>query len=180
MSFIEASQVLGNLGEFVGSLAVVATLFYLAVQVRQSKKSTEANTRALEEGRRLALAQTYQARAEVRIHQLQMDAESEYVTPIIDRLEEAGWPQDRRAAEALSSLERRRLRAWLTAAQRQIDNYHYQYQQGFISEEYWENVIVGAIRHLAPRWHEIEVSGFRPSFREAVDRILAEEPQDGS
>ena len=40
-------QDLGALGEFVGAFAVVATLFYLVVQVRQSKKATEANTRAI-------------------------------------------------------------------------------------------------------------------------------------
>ena len=37
MTFIEISEILGNLGEFVGSIAVVATLIYLAVQVRYRK-----------------------------------------------------------------------------------------------------------------------------------------------
>jgi hypothetical protein len=39
MTFIEISEVLGNLGEFGGALAVVGTLLYLAVQVRQSGKA---------------------------------------------------------------------------------------------------------------------------------------------
>ena len=40
---IEAtSQILGNIGEFVGAIAVVATLAYLAVQVRHNKEATEA------------------------------------------------------------------------------------------------------------------------------------------
>ena len=47
---------LGALGEFVGAIAVVVTLIYLAIQIRQ-------NTRTMDEGRRLALAQTYQMRA---------------------------------------------------------------------------------------------------------------------
>ena len=34
---------LGALGEFIGAIAVVATLVYLALQVRQSSKSTESN-----------------------------------------------------------------------------------------------------------------------------------------
>jgi hypothetical protein len=33
---LEITQILGNLGEFVGALAVVATLIYLAIQVRHS------------------------------------------------------------------------------------------------------------------------------------------------
>ena len=53
------AQLLGNYGEFVGAIAVVARLYYLALQVRHSSDATEANTRAMEESRRLAMAQTY-------------------------------------------------------------------------------------------------------------------------
>ena len=60
MSWLELTALLGNLGEFVGAIAVVATLIYLAVQVRSAKASLDANTAALEEDRRLALVQTYQ------------------------------------------------------------------------------------------------------------------------
>jgi hypothetical protein len=35
------AQLLGNYGEFVGAIAVVATLAYLAVQVRQSKHALD-------------------------------------------------------------------------------------------------------------------------------------------
>ncbi len=45
------AQMLGNYGEFVGAVAVVATLGYLAVQVRQSKHALDANTLALDETR---------------------------------------------------------------------------------------------------------------------------------
>ena len=53
MQLIELSQILGNLGEFIGSIAVLVTLIYLAVQVRQSKE-------LLEENRKIALGQMYQ------------------------------------------------------------------------------------------------------------------------
>jgi hypothetical protein len=49
------AQMLGNYGEFVGAIAVVATLFYLAVQVRHSKNATEANTRSLEQSQEIAM-----------------------------------------------------------------------------------------------------------------------------
>jgi hypothetical protein len=42
------AQLLGNYGEFVGAIAVVVTLVYLAVQVRHSRAATEANTKQLE------------------------------------------------------------------------------------------------------------------------------------
>ena len=41
------AQLLGNYGEFIGAIAVVVTLAYLAVQVRQSREATEANTRQM-------------------------------------------------------------------------------------------------------------------------------------
>ncbi len=53
MTLMETSQLLGNFGEFIDAIAVVLTLAYLALQLRQ-------NTRSLDEGRRLALAQRLQ------------------------------------------------------------------------------------------------------------------------
>lgn len=38
MSLLELTALLGNLGEFLGSIGVLATLIYLALQVRQSKE----------------------------------------------------------------------------------------------------------------------------------------------
>lgn len=57
MDLMSTAQLLANFGEFVGAIAVVATLFYLAVQVRHSKEATEANTRSLQ----LQSYQTWQA-----------------------------------------------------------------------------------------------------------------------
>ena len=50
-------QELGALGELIGGAAVIATLIYLAVQVRQS-------TQSIENARLLGLAQTYQMRSD--------------------------------------------------------------------------------------------------------------------
>ena len=61
---------LGALGEFLGAIGVIATLAYLAVQIRQ-------NTRAMQEGRRLALAQTYQMRADALQEMMVAAANSE-------------------------------------------------------------------------------------------------------
>jgi hypothetical protein len=52
------AEMLGNYGEFIGALAVVITLAYLAVQVRYSRESLDANTRAMDENRALARADT--------------------------------------------------------------------------------------------------------------------------
>ena len=47
MDLMSTAQLLGNFGEFVGAIAVVVTLAYLAVQVRQNREATEANTRQM-------------------------------------------------------------------------------------------------------------------------------------
>ena len=44
MDFMSTAQLLGNVGEFVGAIAVVATLGYLAIQIRQNTKATRAQT----------------------------------------------------------------------------------------------------------------------------------------
>ena len=41
------AQLLGNYGEFVGAIAVVITLGYLAVQIRQNSRNVEESVRAL-------------------------------------------------------------------------------------------------------------------------------------
>ena len=42
MSTLEFSQLLGNYGEFVGAIAIVATLIYLAVQLKQNTATVKA------------------------------------------------------------------------------------------------------------------------------------------
>ena len=41
MTWIETTEVLGNLGDFLGSVAVLATLLYLAAQTRAIRKQAE-------------------------------------------------------------------------------------------------------------------------------------------
>jgi len=43
MDLMSTAQMLGNLGEFVGAIAVVVTLVYLAAQIRQNTKAVEVS-----------------------------------------------------------------------------------------------------------------------------------------
>ena len=52
----ETIETLGNLGEFVGAIAIVVTLIYLSIQVRHSRSLIEANNVAAEENTRLVKA----------------------------------------------------------------------------------------------------------------------------
>lgn len=54
MDYQDLGQLLGNYGEFIGAIAVVLTLGYLAVQVRQNTHQIQINATSLE-------ASTYQS-----------------------------------------------------------------------------------------------------------------------
>lgn len=43
MTLTETAKLLGNFGEFLGSIGVIVTLIYLAVQIRSNTSATRAN-----------------------------------------------------------------------------------------------------------------------------------------
>ena len=47
MTLVETAQLLGNFGEFVGAIAVVVTLGYLAIQIRQNTRSQDQSRKAV-------------------------------------------------------------------------------------------------------------------------------------
>lgn len=159
---------LGALGEFLGSIAVLATLVYLSVQIRQ-------NTRSMDEGKKLALAQTYQMRSDALQMMLVHAADSEHIGPIITKLTGAGYPEDIGALEDLTQEDRGRFRQWQIAQQTHWDNMFFQYQQGFIDDEYYRDSFRERVRRLAPTWKALNVTGARSSFVDEIDDILAED-----
>ena len=166
------AQLLGNYGEFVGAIAVVGTLFYLALQVRHSKEATEANTRSIDENRKVAMAQIYHARAAESAAHYRMLAESEHI-PLILKLDESG-------VDSLSEEERARMTFLQVAAAQRMDATFYAHQLGLLDTDHYETGFVPAIQALAPRWKELGVPPMRSSFATEVDHILALDPRSGS
>ncbi len=162
MSLIE----LGALGEFLGSFAVLATLVYLSVQIKQ-------NTRSMDESKKLALAQTYQMRADALQMMLVSAADSDHIGRIITDLTNNGYPEDIAALDELSTEDRGRFRQWQIAQQTHWDNMFFQYQQGFIDEEYYQDAFRERVRRLAPSWKALGLSSGRQSFNEEIQDILA-------
>ena len=158
---------LGALGEFVGAIAVIATLVYLAVQIRQ-------NTRAMEDGKKLALAQTYQMRADALQSMLVQAANSEYVGAILVKLTSLGYPENVESLDQLSVEERGRFRQWQIAQQTHWDNLFFQYQQGFLDEEYYEDAFRERVKRLAPTWRALGLINGRSSFVRELEAMLAE------
>jgi len=159
---------LGALGELLGSIAVLATLVYLSVQVRQ-------NTRSMDESKKLALAQTYQMRSDALQMMLVHAADSKHIGPIISKLTDAGYPEDIGALDYLSKEERQRFRLWQIAQETHWDNMFFQYQQGFIDEEYYRDSFRKRVKRLAPTWQALNVTGARRTFSAEIEGILAED-----
>lgn len=159
---------LGALGEFVGAIAVVVTLVYLAAQIRH-------NTRVMQENERLALAQTYQMRADALQNMLVQAADSNHIGPILTKLTNAGYPENVESLAELNEMELGRFRQWQIAQQTHWDNMYFQYQQGFLDAEYYEHSFRARVVRLAPIWEALDITGSRQSFCEEIDRIMADE-----
>ena len=157
----------GSIGELISAIAVVVTLVYLAIQIRQ-------NTHSMEEGRRLALAQTYQIRADALQEMLVRAAESQVIGPLITKLTQLGYPEDVSALDQLSADERGRFRQWQIAQQTHWDNMYFQYQQGYLDEEYYHDSFRERVARLAPTWKALGITGGRRSFAAEIERLLAE------
>ena len=153
---------LGALGELLGAIAVFVTLIYLAVQVRQ-------NTRSIEAAQRLALAQTYQMRSDA-LQTMLVTAASSDIGRIIWKLTEAGYPEELESLSKLTSLERSRFRQWQIAQLAHWDNMHFQYQQGYLAEEYYRDEFVVRTKRLWPVWQALGLTGARKSFIEELER----------
>ena len=129
---------------------------------------------AMEESRRLALAQTYQMRADALQEMLVHAADSEHIGAVITKLTEAGYPEDLGSLDELDAVERGRFRLWQIAQQTHWDNMFYQYQQGFLDDEYYDDSFRDRVRRLAPVWQALNVRGSRRSFVAELERLLAE------
>lgn len=168
MSFVELSAVLGNMGEFVGAIAVVVTLFYLAIQVKQSKEATEANTNALDEDRNLALVQTYQANLFRKSDFLMRLSESPAM-PARLKYHELGY-------NALDSTERYCMRLELLSELADMTARHYAMEKG-LAPEYME-AFPAFVRYQRKSWEVFGIlplgDEYRASFKRDVQRVIAE------
>lgn len=108
MSALEFSQLLGNYGEFVGAIAIVITLIYLAIQVRQNTRMMRASIR--------------QARSDSSVHLYSLGATS--VVAEVREKESRG--------EVLTELEEERMFLWNICIWRQQQTIFFQAQDGLL------------------------------------------------
>ena len=131
----------------------------------------------LDQNSDLLRAQVHQARADAHVGHRLSDVESEKLTAIRMKLVENGYPQDVTSVEALTSEELFRFRDYKAATHTDLDNLFYQYQQGYLDEEYYQYRVVCAIRRNAPYWQKFGTfrTNSRPTFRAEIERIMHDE-----
>lgn len=135
------AQLLGNYGEFVGAAAVVATLAYLAVQVRQSGKAT--------------VADIYQNRATTRSAANQAIAfnnpEFHKIMYKLESKRSDGWPS---AVRALTDEERYYVMQWHAGLLVRFDNLYFQHRQGLLPPSYFDG-IKSSMAEFLPLWRSL-------------------------
>ena len=139
-------EALGNLGDFVGGIAVIVTLIYLALQVRQ-------NNRQLHENAAATRAATVQSANDALIQLNITIAQSpELASYHIISAEEF---------ENLSPLDQRRCTALHISALRVFQHLFRQYEVGLISAEEWEETRAGLVGVLRASGAKLIWDGFR-------------------
>jgi hypothetical protein len=130
------AELLGNYGEFIGSIAILVTLGYLAIQVRQSKH-------LLERQQKLAQSQVHQMRMSERIHIEMRAAESEEFASLIVKSSEN--------AVNLSPVDRMRLRGYASANIAIQENNLYQAELDLIDDSTLRGT-VEIVNTMMPLW----------------------------
>jgi hypothetical protein len=153
-------EALGAIGEIVGAVAVVVTLGYLAVQIRQNTRSVRASTNhALTEQR----------------NQINFRLASD---PSLAELALRG-AQNR---DDLEISQRYRHRLLMRAVFGSFEDNYVQYREGVCDTESWE--LAKVVHHpviVSPgvrAWWEHDRMIFRADFRSEIDAMLAA-PQSG-
>ena len=143
--------------QVIGLFAVVGSLIFVGLQMRQEQ--------------RIALSQAYQARADqsiaITLAALESDTALSFWGKARGYVQEGYSP-----AESAFGLQ------WATAMLSYWENNHYQYQEGFVSEEHWQTQLE-LMRFMMQRSafqfsFEQNRSLWRASFREVLEGILRE------
>jgi hypothetical protein len=156
-------EALGNLGDFVGGLAVIVTLAYLAVQVRQ-------NTRQLERTAAISKAAAYQNLTTLIVEgNARISTNREFA-----ELRMRG----RQALSNLDEVDQNRFLVSMSSVFRIMENLHQQNAASLLSDdEYssWQHMLRMHLSYPGAReaWRQI-APAFSPGFRDVVEGILRE------
>ena len=151
---------LNNWLQVVATIGVIASIVFLGIELRQNSD--------------LMRAEIYQSRAEAIQETFLVNQESEYIVPILVKMEQA-HEQGATVPEVVELLtleEKKRMSFFMKRQIRHLDNMYYQHELGLIDEEYmtwWKRIVAGNVEE----WYEVlgeNIDG-RQSFVDEVRRI---------
>jgi hypothetical protein len=149
-------EALGNIGDFLGGVAVVVTLLYLAAQIRHNTRSTKTQS-----------WQAAVAAVSEWSRQVGMDSES-------TRIVFSGVAD----FDALSETEKRQFGLIMNSFLRNCENIHYQFLNGSIDESTWSGWSKRTLSFFdSPAmqdWWSANCTAYSPEFQ---DFIRDESPQ---
>lgn len=155
-------EAIGAIGEILGAIAVVSTLAYLAVQIRESRTATAADI--------------YQTRAATRADShfhLALNCPTYHETHSKFLAEASSHGVDA-ALASLSDHERFLVGQYFAGVAALIDNACFQYKRGFLSELYYSRQTKGGIRQLGPIWRALELR-VPPDLADAMQEVSTED-----
>lgn len=150
---------LGNLGEFVSGLAVVISVLYLAIQIRQNTRSLRA-----------------QAHQSITTHIAELNrtiVEHEGVAEILERgLEDP---------TVLTPAEARQFNAYNSARFRHYDNLYYQFRVGVLEPSQWAGFSAMLRFHFMQaglrRWWNDSTAFYSPEFVAYCEKLQSQGDQ---
>jgi hypothetical protein len=162
---------IGAIAETLGAVGVIASLVYLAGQIRHSREQMKQNTRAMQAG-------TYQ--------EFQKAATESFRWPIEN-------PDNRRVIrmgmedyEQLAGDDAFLFYFWVSEILHNFENALYQHRVGLLEEGRWQAQrlsLLATLRYVGvTQWWNSDVyenRDFGPEFVALVEEILAEEPDRG-
>jgi hypothetical protein len=153
-------EAIGAIGEIVGATAVVLTLLFLTMQLRQ-------NTKAVDESRKATVSQLYQFRANMHMDGMLRKAESTGYNEL-----ELLLKARTEGLSSLTSVEFEFIKTHQIANAVRLDNGLFQHRNGFLDDDYVE-YIERVIAALYPTWVELDIfeMGFRSGFVEDAKKI---------
>ena len=144
--------------ELAGIFGVILSLVFVGYQLKQDRE--------------IALSMAMQARTETTIQTIQGLASNPILASALDKVE-------RGESHELLRSERRAMALSAKASLYNLDNTHWQFSNGFLSEEKWiasraALKLILSQTQEARRTYEQNPSEWRESFRQVIDELILE------
>ena len=159
---------IGAIAETLGAVGVIASLVYLAGQIRHSREQMERTTLASQ----AAAYQQFFAHLNAHMTQPMQDAEySEIIRVGISDV------------ESLSEKDAYRFSTWMYGVCHAFDNALYQRRVGMLEQDLWEKHLADVHQLFSnlgiAQWWRATQPNLSPEFVALVEEILGEEPDRG-